>query len=260
VIDVERREGDEDRLGQRRSLIGLSAAMWSRHGEHEVVRGCWKALSGAPSVDYNLLVCHGSDPGLVTSSLEAVAAAHCRAEIVLAGPGLANAQILSDAGWVCIGTAPIMVLDSIGTRAFVSDPEVTVAGPEDLPGVWDTMGQTFGVDPSLARVAIPEDVFDIEGQCVWILSVEGEIRSCVATVVVDRSVMVWSMATLRSWQHHGYGRRLLTTALMNSASHGVTESILYASPAGEPLYRSLGYQITEYWQMWSRPRWVLGRT
>ncbi|HEY5303661.1 MAG TPA: GNAT family N-acetyltransferase [Acidimicrobiales bacterium] len=257
---MEELDGDDDRLGQRRNLIGMSAALWSRHGEHEVLRGCWKALSGAPSVDYNLLVCHSSDPDAVKRSVDAVAAAHCQAEIVLAGPGLANAQILSDAGWVCIGTAPIMVLEGIGARTFVSDPEVSIAGPEDLPGVWDKMGQTFGVDSSLARVAIPEDVFDTQGQNVWKLSVEREIRACVATVVVGKSVMIWSMATLPQWQHRGYGRRLLTTALMQSAGQGVTESILYASPAGEPLYRSLGYQTTEYWQMWSRPRWVLGRT
>ncbi len=72
--------------------------------------------------------------------------------------------------------------------------------------------------------------------------------------------MVWSMATPPAWQNKGYGRRLLTTALASSAALGVTESILQASSAGEALYRALGYEVTEYWQTWSRPRWVFGRS
>jgi len=234
--------------------------LWSGHGEHEVEPGWWKAMSGARSVDFNMLVCHGTDPELVRRSLDSVGATKNPAVITLAGPGLAGAQILVDAGWVCIGSTPLMVLEHVGDLALDADPEVTEAGPADLPGVWDAVGETFQSGPALARVAIPEDVFETTGQSVWTLSVDGAIRSCVATVIVDGALMVWSMATLPGWQHRGYGRRLLTTALARGATRGVTESILQASPAGAPLYRGLGYEVTEHWQMWSRPRWVFGRS
>jgi hypothetical protein len=35
--------------------------------------------------------------------------------------------------------------------------------------------------------------------------------------------------------------------------------LLQSSAAGESLSRSVGYEVVEYWQVWSRPRWVLGR-
>jgi GNAT superfamily N-acetyltransferase len=257
-------EGESSREAElsaiRRSRLGSSAALWSAKGDHHVEPRWWKAMSGVRSVDFNVLLCHGSDPALVSRSLECVAASKNPAVITLAGPGLANAQVLVDGGWVCIGTSPFMVLREIGDRSFTADPDVTEAGSEDLPGVWDAVREAFGLTPALARVAIPEDVFQTPGHRVWMLVADGSVRSCVATVQVDTALAVWSMATPPVWQGHGYGRRLLTTALAQAAGGGADESILQASPAGEPLYRSLGYEVTEYWQLWSRPRWVFGRS
>lgn len=217
-------------------------------------------MTGARNVDFNSLVCHGADPALVTRSLDTVAAADCPAVITLAGPGLAGAQVLNDAGWVCIGASPFMVLKDVGDLALGMDPAVSEAGPAELPGVWEAVSTTYGVGAAFARIAIPEDVFGTPGQSVWVVSGDGVVRSCVATVVIAKSLMVWSMATSPEWQNRGYGRRLLTTALAHNAALGVTESILLSSPAGEPLYRALGYEVTEYWQTWSRPRWVFGRS
>jgi N-acetylglutamate synthase-like GNAT family acetyltransferase len=253
-------EEGEEPIAARRSLLGKSAAMWAGHGDHEVAPGWWKALSGAPSVDFNTLVCHGRDLGLVTKSLDIVTGTKAPAVITLAGPGLAGAQVLNDGGWVCIGASQFMVLEHLGSTPLDSDPQVTEAGPDDLRAVWDLVSEAYGVGPTLARVAIPEDVFETPGQSVWLLSVDGVVRSCVATVIIEQSMMVWSMATPPAWQNHGYGRRLLTTALGRSAALGVTESILQSSSAGERLYRNLGYEVAEYWQSWSRPRWVFGRS
>ncbi len=153
-----------------------------------------------------------------------------------------------------------MVLRNVDERGYEADAEVTEAGPEDLPRLWEVVREAFGLTPALARVAIPEDVFGTPGQRVWMLTVDGAVLSAVSTVLVDSAMAVWSMATPPAWQGHGYGRRLLTTALAQAANEGATESILQASPAGEPLYRALGYDVTEHWQRWSRPRWVFGRS
>jgi len=244
----------------RRSRLGASTALWSAQGDHHVEPGWWKAMSGVRSVEFNMVLCHGSDPALVTRSLELVTESKNPAVIALAGPGLANAQVLVDAGWVCVGTSPFMVLRGIGALGFATDPDVTEAGPNDLPGVWDALEETFGLSPALARVAIPENVFETPGQRVWILANGGALRSCVATVRVDATIAVWSMATPPALQGRGYGRRLLTNALALAASAGADESILQASSVGEPLYRTLGYEVAEHWQMWSRPRWLFGRS
>ena len=66
------------------------------------------------------------------------------------------------------------------------------------------------------------------------------------------------MATLPGSQGRGFGRRLIEVALHDQLEKGATGSLLYSTEAGEKLYRALGYEVTEYIQMWSRPRWVLG--
>lgn len=247
-------------IAVQRNLLGRSAAFWASRGEHEVEPGWWKAMSGARCVDLNALVCHGDDPGLVRRSLDAVGATKTPATITLAGPALDGAQILNDGGWVCIGAGPFMVLKDLGNLVFDPGHDVSKVGPAQLPGVWEAVQEAFQFTPELARVAIPEDVPETPGHSVWTLSVNGHVRSCVVMVKIERSVMVWFMATPPAWQGHGYGRRLLSAALAHSAAEGVTQSILLASPAGERMYRSFGYEIAEYWQAWSRPRWVFGRS
>jgi ribosomal protein S18 acetylase RimI-like enzyme len=71
---------------------------------------------------------------------------------------------------------------------------------------------------------------------------------------------VWSMSTPPDQQRRGYGDRLLRAVLSNVVEAGSEEILLYSSPSGERLYRSVGFRVVEYWQQWSRPRWILGRT
>jgi predicted N-acetyltransferase YhbS len=68
------------------------------------------------------------------------------------------------------------------------------------------------------------------------------------------------MATAADRRGEGHGRRALGAGLSALSAQGAVRSILYASVAGEPFYRRLGYTEIERWQMWSRPRWVLGRS
>jgi ribosomal protein S18 acetylase RimI-like enzyme len=83
--------------------------------------------------------------------------------------------------------------------------------------------------------------------------------SSFTSVVEDGLVVVWSMATRVECQGRGYGRRLLEAALSSELEQGAVGSLLQSSAAGKKLYRSLGYTDVEYWQLWSRPRWVMGR-
>ena len=80
----------------------------------------------------------------------------------------------------------------------------------------------------------------------------------VTIAVEDGLAVVWSMATRSECQGRGYGRRLLETVLRHQFDRGATGSLLHSSVAGERLYRSLGYAVVDYLQLWSRPRWVLG--
>ncbi len=124
------------------------------------------------------------------------------------------------------------------------------------------MEDAFCVPPELAELALPDTAAtdhpahepDFEA---WGLYQDGSLVSGTALVRSGESVCVWSMATPPELQGRGYGRRLLAGALGDVAARGARECLLIASPAGQRLYRALGFDLLEHWQLWTRPRWVL---
>jgi GNAT superfamily N-acetyltransferase len=61
------------------------------------------------------------------------------------------------------------------------------------------------------------------------------------------------MATLPARQREGHGARLLRAVLGHYALEGATKACLISTPAGERLYRSLGFEALEQLQVW-QPR------
>lgn len=246
-------------LPRLRSLLGASTALWAGPDGVRVQPGWWLAQSGARSVDYNVALCHSaSDGATIAESVEAINARRVPGIIMVAGTGLGDVQHLVNAGWVCIGSVPFMsrLLDGHG-RAPETSARRLVAGESDVARM--IVDDVFGVGPELAAVALPDSALTAPGQSIWGLYDAGELVSCLGAVVVEDAIVVWSMATPAAHRRRGFGSRLLTAVLIDAAAAGVSRSLLHASPDGELLYRSLGYVELERWQLWSRPRWVLGR-
>ena len=240
-------------VDQLRDELGSSAALWA-DARHAVESDRWLALSHAASVEFNLVVCHGPhDSGVVATSIAEIAEANVPTLMVLTGEALGSAQVAVDAGWACVGERAFMALPHPNLSV---DPAARLATPDDVPAVRAVLAETFGTAPELAEVALPEPSTWPSGTEVWLLD-DGDIRAVTASVRVGGGLGIWSTATLPSQQGHGYGRRLLESVL---AASGADHSVLQSSLVGEPFYRSLGYQVVERWQQWSRPRWVLGRT
>jgi GNAT superfamily N-acetyltransferase len=241
-----------------RNEFGTSTKLWTGQGLHRVEADRWIALSHIPAVEHNVIVCHGPHrSGVVAQSLEDIRQAKVPGIIMLAGRALESAQVMVDAGWTCIGEGTFMALAELPTTP---DPEVRRMGPDDLPTVHAILAESFRQPLEVSSLTVPVEALalpEVEG---WLLDAEGGIRSVTAAVQVDNGVSIWSMATPLSDQHRGYGRRLLITALARAGENGCDHSTLLASTAGEPLYRSLGYEVLEHWQKWSRPRWVLGQS
>ena len=237
-----------------RDELGASAALWA-DAHHQVEADRWVATSTAPAVDYNLIVCHGPhESGVVAKSVEEIGAGKVPTLLALAGEALGSAQLVVDAGWVCVGDRAFMARPGLPPT---SDPAARLATPDELPAVRAVLAETFETTPELAVTAIPEPGNWPPGTEVWLLEENGDIRAVTAAVRVGSALGIWSTATLPGHQGHGFGRRLLETVLdATTADH----SVLQSSVVGEPFYRSLGYQVVERWQQWSRPRWVLGRT
>jgi len=264
--------GQRDGLARLRSVLGATAEVWAGRDGSAVREDRWSAISGARCVDYNLIVCHSGAPGSVSDGIEELTGAKVPGVLMLAGSALGQAQTLVAAGWVCIGSAPFMELELDQTRPLLA-PDASAARPggagpsaafrcraEDLPEARAVIAEAFSLAPEHALVALPPDTTERAESAVWALRrSDGRVVSSLIAVRQDGAVAVWSMATLPEARRAGYGAAVLSAALAHAAGVGTKRCLLYASEAGEPLYRALGFRERERWQLWSRPRWVLGR-
>jgi ribosomal protein S18 acetylase RimI-like enzyme len=259
-------------LPRLRSLLGASTVLWAGEGNVSVEPGRWKALSGARTVDYNVVLHHGrSDVKALSRTLVEIAARGAPALVMVAGEALGDVQQLIEARWICVGSVPFMarVLDAdqltpsgaLAPRAESATLSAHKLAGIELDGARALVDEAFGLGPKLALIALPDEAATRPGQAVWgAFDETGALLSCLGTVQVEDIIAIWSMATAACARHRGYGARALNLALADAASSGVQLSLLHSTSQGEPFYCALGYRVLERWQMWSRPRWVLGRS
>lgn len=246
-----------DDLARLRGLLGASAALWA--GSVAVEPGRWTALSGARGVDYNVVLCHGGSNGsVIPRSLEDIAAGGAPGLIMVADRALGEVGRLVEAGWVCVGSVPFMI-HRLRTP-LPTDAAARRLSATELPAARALVGEVFGIPEALATVALPDDATVAPGRSVWgAFGADGALVCCLALVAVEGAATVWSMATAVAARRQAHGARLLGSALADAVDGGASCSLLHASTEGEPFYRALGYEQLERWQLWSRPRWVLGR-
>lgn len=256
------------RIDAWRADFGATAGVWSGTGRHAVEDGRWLALSGASSPAFNVALCWaGGSAGGVGDTRADLVAFGRPAVLMLAGEALGWAQVMADEGWVCVGSVPFMRLD---LQAASWDPDAVAGarrlGPAELAAAREVFREANDAGPGLPEQALPETAVrpSAGGQpvasCLW---GSGRGREVVSVALVCRAgttVAVWSMATSPRFQRQGLGHRLLQAVLADAAASGADDALLVSSPSGLALYRSLGFQLVERWQQWSRPRWVLGRS
>ena len=239
--------------------LGAAARLWSAPDHHAVEPEWWTAFSGESGVDYNVACCQSSDNNvLVDHCLEPLLDLKKPGIVMLAGPGLATGQKLVDAGWVVVAALPLMVLegrnlpdvDSSGVRALTK---------AELPEARAILTDTYSMSDAVTAAALPDVAVADPTLGVWGLFDGDRMVSVFTSATEDGLVVVWSMATRPRDQGKGYGRRLLVTALRSRFEAGAQGSLLQSSAEGERLYRGLGYEVVEHWQLWSRPRWMMGR-
>jgi ribosomal protein S18 acetylase RimI-like enzyme len=151
-----------------------------------------------------------------------------------------------EAGMTDAGVAPLMVLELDTSLAEAPSVGVERAVDADcVQEVAELIRAAFGVDANL-RADLP----DVPGADAWLLREDGRaIAALVATSDPD-FVAIWSMATLPSRRHEGHARHLLRAVLGHYALEGAARACLVATPEGERLYRSVGFEPVEQLRVW----------
>jgi GNAT superfamily N-acetyltransferase len=243
-------------LVRLRAAYGRGTAIWA--SERLVVeQSRWVALSGGPSVLFNEALCHGPGGGAeLQPTIDEMLAAGYPCLINVAGEALADVATLSAAGWICVGASPFMV-HRLGDQPL--DPDVRRLTKAELPAARQMVQDAFGLPAEPAALSMPDSLLSHEGCAVWGLFDGADLLSCVGTTIVDDVLVGWAMATPPQRRRHGLGARLISGVRAEAAAAGATHSLLRSSQIAESLYLAMGFELLEWWQSWSRPRWLLAR-
>lgn len=223
--------------------------------------GRWVALSGVRAVDFNVALLHDASGGTaIPEVLEEVAAARVPALVMVTGAALGEVQQLVRASWVCVGAAAFMSLDLPEPASEAPEAGVRRLERHEVAGARELIGEVFGFGPELAATAVPDETADAPGRSVWgRFTPDGVLVSTAATMIVEDVVAAWSVATPPAHRRQGHAAALLRGAFAGAWADGARRCLLSSSAEGEALYRAVGFEELERWQLWSRPRWVLSR-
>jgi GNAT superfamily N-acetyltransferase len=242
------------------TLCGLgSCQFWrvSQRGEGWLLPNAALAMSGEPHVEMNwAIVAAGEDaeadlracvrrlrarrlPGYVLlADSVADSLAPIAQEMGLRGPDRTPLMLLCEPEQPTgepSGLALEVVHDSIGLADAVSVAAAAFdIAPELLVRAWHRILSPFsGVEVHVAR--------DGSGPV-----------SCACSTRTSNVVGIWAMATVPGRQRQGAGRALLSALFSHHAT--ADAFYLFASSAGEPLYKDLGFSVVDNAAYWAVPQ------
>lgn len=242
-------------VGSAREGYGRSTAVWAAV-DHCVQPTWWLALSGAPSIDFNTALLHGADaPELAPKVLARIDDVGAPTVVFLAGAGLAAGQELLDAGWSCGGAVPLMYGDP---RRGVLDPRVRLLGEDDLEAARAVAVEAFDIPYEAATALYHRGVTARDDVLAWGLFDPDLVLCSVEALVGGDAFVGWALATLPGKQRHGYAASYLHHIDEWHYCRTGRRSLLLSTRASARLYAARGHPVLEHWQLWSKPRWVLG--
>jgi GNAT superfamily N-acetyltransferase len=243
---------DVERLS---ALVGAGCALWAGDRGVRLEPGEWFGFSGERAVEYNLALCRR--PDRVEATRDTILDLGQPAILMLGGAALGDAQMLVGSSWVCVGSVSLM-----------ARPIEDVEQPADARALardeWDmareVVCEAFGMPAEMARLALPDAELSRPGRDLWgAFSADGRVAAVVGTILVEDAVCLWSVATLPDAQGQGLGARVVDAALHGAGSTGARLAVVQAAAGADGFYANRGFSTAEFWQQWSRPRWVLGR-
>lgn len=222
--------------------------------ELHLTRSCVLGLTNEPLADLNRLIL-GSDPDVEGFLVRSVGRAKERGSPLTAvvSPHVAHrlASVATELGFTSVGTVPLMVLrPNVSIQPSRPTHIVRAIGPELVGIAGDLIAAAF--DESRDVIARCVDVCatptaGVETYIAW--GDEGPMCTVAVTPTGD-TAGISLMATPPEHQHKGMGRALLSQVIDDYRNRGVNRFHLGATPAGRPLYTSLGFEWVADLSVW----------
>jgi GNAT superfamily N-acetyltransferase len=211
--------------------------------------------SGETVADLNMLLI-GDTPAPRAFFTEAARSAQGRDLPFIAFLSPGAAVILADApselGLDPAGSAPLMVFRADGPIAPGGEIGIRLAeGGELATAAGDLVSAAFGLERRATARAFETAIHPTSNYAVYVASADGTPVASVAITPVGDTAGVWCMATSPEHQGKGHGRALLSRVMEQHRQEGVRRFYLFATPAGRPLYESLGYETLADFPLWA---------
>ena len=225
-------------------------------GAETVLRGsAFIGLTGGPSADFNMAL-FGEDPDDLAVFDDFVSRVNATGLSALAMISGAAGQHLGPAaranGLIEAGTAPLMVRSGSLPEQRASEfftRRATEAHEMSL--FTDLAASAFAMDRAwVDRTFAAPSLLDAPALGFYV-AYRGDVpMSGVCTSGAGSTVGIWTMSTPPEKQRQGAGRAVLVAAMQDHLRRGAETFYLIATPAGKPLYDSLGFKTVDELSIW----------
>jgi len=217
--------------------------------------GCCSVTTGEPVADLNYIVAGqgATESGafgaacttFISRSLPFLA-------ILFPEAGSGVEETAAELGLVHVVDFPFMVREDVPIDPEGKDSVVVrrAIGPKTAEANARVLSSGFGMPEDAVRRVLPASLMDAPNVDVFLASIEDDVVGTVTVIHLGDTAGIWSMATDRTRQRSGIGRRLLSTAMAEARRQGARRFFLGATPAGYPLYESVGFAtriVTKVW-------------
>ncbi len=225
-------------------------------GAETVLRGsAFTGLTGGPSADFNMAL-FGDDPDDLAVFDDFVSRVNATGLPALAMMSSAAGPRFSPAakakGLIEAGTAPLMVRSGRLPEQRASEfftRRATEAHEMSLFA--DLAASAFAMDRAwVDRTFASPSLLDAPAMGFYV-AYRGDVpMSAVCTSGAGSTVGIWTMSTPPEKQRQGAGRAVLVAAIQDHLRRGAETFYLIATPAGKPLYDSLGFRTVDELSIW----------
>lgn len=192
-------------------------------------------------------------PQVLEDVLTEVASWNVKCAVALAGPGLMQAEALRQRGFVAGGGSPLMAYAIDGSQKdFQLRPGLRAertTSSHNLEANIELIVKTFGMTDEMAR-GLMLSTIDNPDTYRYVLF-DGDTPVSTSVFIANGEIAgCFDVATPAEHQRKGYGEELMKFMIQEQEKLGRKLIVLQATEAGEVLYRRMGFQVIEYFQMW----------
>jgi GNAT superfamily N-acetyltransferase len=214
--------------------------------EVAVRRNAMLGITGGPTADFNMaLVDKGpDDSGVFEEFVDRLAALAMPGVFFLSSAAIGRLESVATAkGLHDAGTAPLMAKSAFAADTASVDFSIDrVKDPHGMAVYADMVAAAFEMDRTwVGRTFAAPSLLEAPGVEVYIARRGGEPMSGLTTTGTGATIGIWSMSTPPQKQRQGAGRAALAAAIDDHRRRGAQTFFLIATPAGKPLYDSLGF-------------------